>query len=86
MRSGRPVLTHGVQSGDVDLFSGTVWMRADRPSQMVVEFGTRPDLRDARSRPGAMLTSQSDFTGNTVLFGLPVGTDIYYRETAVDHG
>jgi alkaline phosphatase D len=53
---------------------------------MVVEFGTRPDLRDARSRSGAMLTSQSDFTGKTVLFGLPVGTDIHYRETAVDHG
>jgi alkaline phosphatase D len=84
VRSGRPALTHGVQSGDVDLSSGTVWTRADRPSQMVVEFATRPDLRDAKRRPGAMLTPQSDFTGKTVLSGLPADTDIYYRVTAVD--
>jgi alkaline phosphatase D len=78
VRSGRPALTHGVQSGDVDLSSGTVWTRADRPSQMVVEFATRPDLRDAKRRPGAILTPQSDFTGKTVLSGLPADTDIYY--------
>jgi phosphodiesterase/alkaline phosphatase D-like protein len=42
VRSGRPVLTHGVQSGDVGTSSGTVWTRADRPSRMVVQFCTRP--------------------------------------------
>jgi len=28
----RPLLTHGVQSGDVSASSGVVWVRADRPS------------------------------------------------------
>ncbi|KMS84766.1 hypothetical protein ACZ91_45935 [Streptomyces regensis] len=33
VRSDRPVLTHGVQSGDVDRHSAMVWTRADRPSR-----------------------------------------------------
>ena len=33
----RPVVTHGVQSGDVSGDSGMVWARADRPSRMMVE-------------------------------------------------
>ena len=32
----RPVITHGVQSGDFTLDGGVVWARADRPSQMLV--------------------------------------------------
>jgi alkaline phosphatase D len=87
VRAGRPTLTHGVQSGDVGTTLGTVWTRADRPSRMIVEAGTRPDFRDALRIPGALLTPESDFTGKTVLPGLPGlpdGTDIYYRVTAVD--
>jgi alkaline phosphatase D len=52
------VLTHGVQSGDVGTSSGTVWTRADRPSRMVIEVSTRPDLHGARRVPGALLTPQ----------------------------
>ncbi|HZC52093.1 MAG TPA: PhoD-like phosphatase N-terminal domain-containing protein [Mycobacterium sp.] len=58
VRAGRPVLTHGVQSGDVGTSSGTVWTRADRPSRMVIEVSTRPDLHGARRVPGALLTPQ----------------------------
>jgi alkaline phosphatase D len=86
VRSGRPLLTHGVQSGDVGTSSATVWTRADRASQMIVEVGTRPDFRDARHIPGALLTPASDFTGKTVLPALPDGSDVYYRVTAVDVG
>ena len=86
VRSGRPRLTHGVQSGDIGTSSATVWTRADGPSQMLVEVSTRPDFRDARRIPGAMLTSRSDFTGKTVLPALPDGADIYYRVSAVDRG
>ena len=32
----RPVVTHGVQSGDVGADGGVVWARADRPSQKLV--------------------------------------------------
>ena len=30
--SSRPVFTSGVQSGDVDVDSGVIWARVDRPS------------------------------------------------------
>ena len=31
LSSQRPIVTHGVQSGDVSVDSGMVWARADRP-------------------------------------------------------
>jgi len=84
VRAGRPVLTHGIQSGDVGQSSATVWTRADRPSRMVVEVSTRPDFKHSWRVPGALLTPRSDFTGKTVVSGLPDGADVYYRVTAVD--
>ncbi len=36
VRAGRPVLTHGVQSGDATGGSAIVWTRADRPGRMLV--------------------------------------------------
>jgi alkaline phosphatase D len=52
VRSGRPVLTHGVAAGDVRPGSGLVWTRADRPSRMVVEVAGSPDFRRALRVPG----------------------------------
>jgi alkaline phosphatase D len=84
VRSGRPTLTHGLQSGDVTESTATVWARADRPSRMVVEVSTDPGFANPRVLPGALLVPGSDFTGKTVLSGLPDGADIYYRVTPVD--
>ena len=47
----RPVLTHGVQSGDVGADGGVIWSRADRPSQMMVEVATTESFKDARALP-----------------------------------
>ena len=33
----RPLISHGIQSGDISIDSGVVWARADRPSRMLVE-------------------------------------------------
>ena len=44
----RPVLTHGVQTGDVTRRTAIVWARADRPSRMVVRA-----RRQAHRGPGA---------------------------------
>ncbi len=84
VRSGQPVLTHGVQSGDVGHSAGTVWTRADRPSRMLVEVSADPDFRRARRIRGPVLTPEHDFTGKTILTGLPDGRDIHYRIRAVD--
>jgi phosphodiesterase/alkaline phosphatase D-like protein len=40
VRSGRPSLTHGIQSGDVTATRAVVWARSDRPARMVVEVST----------------------------------------------
>ncbi|HSA50858.1 MAG TPA: alkaline phosphatase D family protein [Yinghuangia sp.] len=77
--SGRPELTHGVQSGDATASSAIVWGRADRPGRLVVEYGTRPDLRDAKSVRGPLLTPDTDLTGRVRLRGLPSGRRIHYR-------
>ena len=42
----RPIITRGVQSGDVSTDSGMVWARADRPARMLIEATFR-----ARSMP-----------------------------------
>jgi alkaline phosphatase D len=47
----RPVITHGVQSGDVTVDGGVIWARADRPSQMLVEVATTESFKDARALP-----------------------------------
>ncbi|WBB79636.1 alkaline phosphatase D family protein [Micromonospora sp. WMMD882] len=77
--TGRPVLTHGVQSGDVTAGSALVWTRADRPGRMWVEVSHRPDLRGARLVRGPVLDPAGDFTGRVRLRGLPAGERLHYR-------
>jgi len=85
--TGRPVLTHGVQSGDAVAGSAVVWTRADRVSRMVVEVSHRPDLRHGRIIRGPLLTPDSDFTGKVRVPGIRPGHRLYYRVRAeADHG
>jgi alkaline phosphatase D len=77
--AARPLLTHGVQSGDATAGSAIVWGRADRPARLWVRAGRRPDLRDARLVRGPVVTPDTDFTGKVHLRGLPSDTKVYYR-------
>ena len=43
----RPAVSHGVQSGDVLVDSGVVWVRADRPSRLLVDWATTESFKDA---------------------------------------
>ncbi|GAA1202731.1 alkaline phosphatase D family protein [Prauserella alba] len=83
-RSGRPVLTHGVQSGDVERHSAMVWTRADRPSRMLVEVSADPSFLRSRVVRGPVLSPETGGTGKLRLRGLPTGADTYYRVTAED--
>jgi len=76
---GRPVLTHGVQSGDATADSAVVWTRADRPGRLWVQASRRPDFRGARLVRGPVLTPDTDLTGKVRLGDLPSGERIYYR-------
>jgi len=83
VRPDRPVLTHGVQSGEVTADSGLVWTRADRPSRMVVEIASDPAFRDARTLTGPDLTPDTDFTGRLRVPAAP-GPVTHYRVRADD--
>jgi alkaline phosphatase D len=85
--AGRPVLTHGVQSGDAVGNSAYVWTRADRVGRMLVELSDRPDFRHARWLRGPLLTPDTDYTGKLRLTGLYPGRRAYYRvQVEADHG
>ena len=75
----RPVITHGLQSGDVSADSGVVWARADRPSRMLVEISTTDSFKDIHSGAYVDALPESDFTAKYLVEGLPVSQDIYYR-------
>ncbi len=84
IRSGRPTLTSGVQSGDVHAGRAVLWSRADRPSRLVAELSTDPGFRRSRTVRGPVVTPQTDLTGQFSVRGLPDGADVYYRVRAVD--
>jgi len=75
----RPVLTSGVQSGDVGADGGVVWARADRPSQMLVEVATSDSFANVRALPPIAALPESDFTAKMLLENLPAGQEIFYR-------
>jgi alkaline phosphatase D len=84
VRSGRPQLTHGVQSGDATARAATVWARASRPSRLLVEVASDDTFRDVRRILGPVVTPRTDLTGKVRLTGLPAGSDVSYRIAAAD--
>ena len=75
----RPLMTHGIQSGDVAHDGAVVWARADRESRMMVEWATTESFADANPVPGLSVGTPSDYTGKMALTGLPSDQDIFYR-------
>lgn len=83
-RSAGPLITHGVQSGDVGQTSGMVWARSDRPARMLVEYATTKGFADARVLAGPAALEDTDFTARLELTGLPPGQTIFYRVRFLD--
>jgi alkaline phosphatase D len=75
----RPMITHGLQSGDVTADSGVVWARADRPARMLVEISTTDSFKNIRQGAFVDALPESDFTAKSLIDGLPAGQDIFYR-------
>ena len=82
--ASRPVVTHGVQSGDVDASSGMIWARADRPSRMLVEVATGESFRDARQLAPINALPEDDLVAKRLLENLPADQDIFYRVRFAD--
>ncbi|GAB3924581.1 hypothetical protein GCM10011575_03810 [Microlunatus endophyticus] len=53
---------------------------------MLVEVALDPEFRHARRIPGSPLLASADFTGKTLIDGLPAGSDVYYRITPLGDG
>ena len=83
--SDRPIITHGIQSGDVSFDSGVVWARADRPARMLVETATIESFAAIHSSVFVDALPETDFTAKVLLEELPGGQDIFYRIRFQDH-
>jgi alkaline phosphatase D len=81
----RPIITHGIQSGDVSVDSGMVWARADRPARMLVEIATSDSFRDVRDAVFVDALPETDFTAKALIEDLPARQDIFYRIRFQDH-
>jgi alkaline phosphatase D len=75
----RPMVTHGVQSGDVSADSGMIWARADRASQMLVEVSTTESFKNAVALPPISALPETDFCAKRLIENLPSGQTIFYR-------
>ena len=75
----RPVITHGIQSGDVTQDSAVVWARADRPARMLAEIATSDSFKTIHRAVFVDALPETDFTANALIDGLPAGQDIFYR-------
>lgn len=75
----RPLITHGVQSGDVSMDSAVTWARADRPSRATIEWATTESFKDIRGSVYADALPESDHAVKVMLHDLPAGQDIFYR-------
>jgi len=82
--ASRPVFTHGVQSGDVDMTSGMIWTRTDRPARVMMEVATTESFADARRLPPMDALPESDFAVKRLLEALPADQEIFFRFTAAD--
>ena len=75
----RPLLTHGVQSGDASSNSAVTWARADRPSRATIEWSTTERFDVVRGSVFADALPESDLVVKVALESLPAGQDIFYR-------
>ena len=80
----RPLLSHGVQSGDIEATTGVVWARSDRPACFHIEVATTESFKDARRLAPIETLSATDFAVKRLLSGLPPGQTIFYRMAFAD--
>jgi alkaline phosphatase D len=81
-----PILTHGVQSGDIGYDGGVVWARVDRPARMIVDYATTESFKDAKRQIGPAVLQDTDYTARLALSDLPAGQDVFYKVSFQDLG
>ena len=82
--ASRPMITHGVQSGDVDATSGVVWARTDRPAKAYLELSTSESFKNARRVAPIDVLPENDFAMKRLVADLPSGQEHYFRVSFED--
>jgi len=82
--SRRPVVSHGLQIGDVLEDRAIVWSRADRAARLLVEWSREEDFSHAVVVRGPHALDVSGYTARVDLTGLPAGADVFVRLTFQD--
>ncbi len=80
----RPVVTHGIQSGDVSEGRAVLWSRTDRPARAVFEWSTTESFADPRRLPTLTALPENDYTVKILAEDLPAGEEIFYRVRFAD--
>ena len=75
----RPLITHGIQSGDVSGDEAVVWARADRPARMRTELAISESFKTIFDVQFADALPETDCTAKVLLEDLPPGREIFYR-------
>ena len=78
-RAAGPVMSQGIQIGDITPNRAIVWSRADRPSRMKVEFAFNPWFTDSTVVNGPYALEGTDFTARQDLVDLPEGKDVFVK-------
>jgi alkaline phosphatase D len=74
-----PQVSNGIQIGDPLADAAIVWARADRTSQLIVEYSSSESFRAPRRVLGPVVTADSDFTGRVDLKNLQSGQKFFVR-------
>jgi alkaline phosphatase D len=82
--ASRPLVTHGLQSGDVGTTHGVLWARSDRPARAIFKVATTESFKSARTLPYVDVLPETDYTAKLLVEDLPAGQDIFYRVTFSD--
>lgn len=84
-----PLVTHGVQVGDVGGGSAIVWARCNEPARMIVEVSASAAYRDPRAFAAPVVGPDTDHAGAVTIEGLEPGQTMSYRvkfEREADRG
>ncbi|MGB0372382.1 MAG: alkaline phosphatase D family protein [Opitutales bacterium] len=76
----RPLVTHGVLSGDVEFSKAVIWARSNRPSRMRVDlFADSEHKIKIGQFHGTAAMGDNDYCSKAFLHGLPEGAVVYYK-------
>lgn len=82
--ASRPILSHGLQSGDVTADGAILWTRSDRPARLMVEVAATPSFRDPRHLAPRDVGFVTDGMGKWLLEGMPPDSEVFWRIRAQD--